>query len=94
MHKKNLMDSFPIAAIKGLNHSHHQDHALVIGYGATTGVLQSVMMKPPNIVNVYPLEPDSTINPFLDSSVVTLPDEWTQFVVVFNIESDRPDDVM
>jgi hypothetical protein len=52
------------------------------------------MMKPPNIVNVYPLEPDSTINPLADNSVVTLPDEWTQFVVVFNIESDRPDDVM
>ena len=53
------------------------------------------MMKPPNVVNVFPLEPDSsTIHPTADHSIVTLPDEWTSFVVVFNIESDRPDDVM
>lgn len=68
---------------------------MVIGYGATTGLLQSIMMKPPNVVNVYPLEADtSTINPIGDRSAVILPDSWTGYVVVFNVEIDREDDMM
>ena len=53
------------------------------------------MLKPPNIVNVYPLEPDhSEINKRGDRTKVTLPSEWTGFVVVFNVEAERPDDLM
>jgi hypothetical protein len=33
-----------------------QDHALVVGYGATTDMFQTIMMKPPNVVNIFPLE--------------------------------------
>jgi len=93
MHKRDLV-AIPNVSARGLNDKIDQDHALVIGQGATAGVFQSIMMKPPNVVNVYPLEPDSSIFPIADHSIVTLPDEWTNFVVVFNIESDRPDDVM
>jgi len=52
------------------------------------------MMKPPNVVNVYPLEPDTSINPLGDRSVITLPDSWTKYVIVFNVEVDREDDIM
>lgn len=53
------------------------------------------MLKPPNIVDVYPLEPDhATINKRGSHTVVTLPSEWTGHVVVFNIEAERPDDLM
>jgi len=53
------------------------------------------MLKPPNIVDVYPLEPDSaTINKMGSHTVVTLPPEWTGHVVVFIIEADRADDLM
>jgi hypothetical protein len=53
------------------------------------------MLKPPNIVNVFPLEPDhAAINKRGDRTVIILPSEWNGFVVVFNIEAERPDDLM
>lgn len=35
--------------------SYDQDHAMIIAEGTNAGLIQSIMMKPPNIKPVYPL---------------------------------------
>ena len=44
------------------------------------------MLRPPNVVNVYPLTAEQPI--------VGLSPDWTGTVVVFNAEAERADDIM
>ena len=66
--------------------NYDQDHAMVLGQGATAGLFQSVMLRPLNVANVYPLGKPLEI--------VELPAEWTKNVVVFHAESQKTNDVM
>jgi hypothetical protein len=66
---------------------HDQDHALVVGQGATAGLFQSIMLKPPNVVNIYPLQ--AAKRPLLN-----IPSEWKDTVVIFSVQNDRPDDLL
>ena len=65
-----------------------QDTSLVLGQGTRAGLYQSIMQKPLNIRYVYPM---IRMRP-----VVDLPENLRnkELIVVFNIESDRPDDLM
>jgi hypothetical protein len=44
------------------------------------------MLKPPNVVNVYKLQPKPT--------EIKLPSTWTNMVVVWMVQSDMPDDLL
>ena len=65
-----------------------QDHALVVTQGATAGLFQAIMLKPPNVVNVYPLNSKRV--------EIQLPSEWStaDSVAIFNIDAESKDDLM
>ena len=83
---KNAMKSIIGAQNKGLVDDWDQDHAMVLGHGTRAGLYQAIMMKPPNVKYVYPMMEERT--------EVKLPDTLKNAVVVFNVESDRHDDMM
>lgn len=59
---------------------------MVLGHGTRAGLYQAIMMKPPNVKYVYPMMEERT--------EVKLPDTLKNAVVVFNVESDRHEDMM
>jgi len=72
----------------GLVNGLDQEIALVLGQGARVGLYQSIMSKPPNVRYVYPLAPDG--------EEIVMPDHLKDkdSIAIFNIESERPDDLM
>jgi hypothetical protein len=63
-----------------------QDHAMILGHGTRAGLYQAIMMKPPNVKYVYPLR--------TERKEVDLPADIRKAIVVFNVESDRVEDMM
>lgn len=52
---QRIRAEIPVVLRELLFDNYDQDHAMVIGEGTNAGLLQSIMMKPPNIKPVYPL---------------------------------------
>lgn len=59
---------------------------MILGHGTRAGLYQAIMMKPPNVKYVYPMAEERT--------QVRLPANLKKAIVVFNVESDRHDDIM
>ena len=59
---------------------------MILGHGTRAGLYQAIMMKPPNVKYVYPMA--------AERKSVALPGSFDKPIVVFNIESDRHDDMM
>lgn len=73
---------------KSLVDNWDQDQALILGLGARAAPFQAIMSKPPNVRYAYPMRSKREqvgLNGALCSKDV---------LAVFNIESDRPDDLL
>lgn len=67
-----------------------QEHALFLGQGTHIDILQSLMVKPPNVQNVYPMVQERKRSVYkLDEDKFSTAD----LVVIFNLESIHEHDM-